>query len=230
MSKAEVAHNENSSIVLNLDDPTHGPHPGNAGTAPVCNVPEHQRKPSNPMAIGFGAFALGAFMVGLYNTGLVIHIPQAVMGVALGFSAMGQLVCGIGELLLGNTFGGTSMLTYSGFWFSYGIMFSGGGGFFDTAMESGMHELEMCLGLWQIAFAVPSFIFLIGTFKQPWLIRVLLLQVFCTFFFGGLGAFTGVTNLTVAGGWFSFTLALNAWYIMACILLAEEKIVHLPMF
>lgn len=86
-------------------------------------------------------------MVGLYNTGLVIHIPQAVMGVALGFSAMGQFVCGIAELLLGNTFGGTSMLTYSGFWFSYGIMFSGGGGFFDTAMESGMHELEMCLGL-----------------------------------------------------------------------------------
>ncbi|CDH56579.1 hypothetical protein RO3G_04941 [Lichtheimia corymbifera JMRC:FSU:9682] len=236
--KAQVEYRE-GSIVLDMEK-TGASSTSNQSTAavgahggqgaPVCNVPEHQRKFGNPLPIGMGAFAVGGFMVGLYNTGLVIHIPQAVMGVALGFSAMGQLICGIAELLLGNTFGGTSMLTYSGFWFSYGIMFSGGGGFFDTAMEAGMHELEMCLGLWQIAFSIPAAIFFVATFKQPWIVRFLLFLVFSAFFFGGLGAFTGVTGLTVAGGWFSFALALVAFYIMAALLFAEEKIMNLPMF
>ncbi|ORY94016.1 GPR1/FUN34/yaaH family-domain-containing protein, partial [Syncephalastrum racemosum] len=183
----------------------------------------HPRKVSNPMAIGFGAFALGAFMVGLYNTGLVIHLPQAVIGVALGFSGMGQFVCGIAELYLGNTFSGTSMLTYAGFWFSYGTLFSLSSGFLDAATKD-MHEMEMCIGLWQIAFAVPSFVFFIGTMKQPWLIRATLLQVFLTFFLGGLGGLTQVTNLTIASGWISFTLAITAWYVMSAILLAEEEV------
>ncbi|KAI9313886.1 GPR1/FUN34/yaaH family-domain-containing protein [Dichotomocladium elegans] len=197
-------------------------------TGPTCNVPEHQRRPGNPICIGLAAFAIGAFMLGLYNTGLVIHLPQSIMGVALGTAGMGQFVAGIGELLIGNTFGGTTMLTYAGFWFSFGIMFSSGGGFLAAAEAAGKHELEMCLGLWQIAFSIPSLIYFIATFKQPVVMRFVLLQVFLAFFLGGLGAFTGVSGITQAAGWITFTLSITAWYVMAALLLAEEKVANLP--
>ncbi|KAI9316467.1 GPR1/FUN34/yaaH family-domain-containing protein [Dichotomocladium elegans] len=220
MSKSEFEHTDHSGSI-NADEKAPAP--------PCCNIPEHQKRHANPTALGLCAFAVGAFMVGLYNTGLVIHLPQAIMGVALGFAGMGQFICGIADLLLGNTFGGTTMLTFSGFWFSYGIMFYGESGFLEAAIKAGMIELEKCLGLWQIAFAIPSFIFLIATLKQSWAVRLILLQVFLTFFLGGIGAFTGVTAVTKAGGWISFTLSITAWYVMAVILFAEEKLIKLPL-
>lgn len=189
----------------------------------------HQKKVANPLAIGFGAFGLASFVIGITNTGIITNLPQGALPVALGFGAMGQFIGGMGELLLGNTFGGTSMLTYSGFFFSYGIMFSNSTGVFG-ALETNMTELENVIGLWQIAFCIPSFIFFFCTFKQPRLISLVLLQVFLTFFFGGVGTLTGVHGLTQAGGWLSFTLAITAWYVMAAMLLEEEKVVRLPFF
>lgn len=218
--KADVEHQE--SVPIDIEK--------HATSSHSPSDPPVQHKFGNPMAIGFGAFALGSFIIGMTNTGVVTNVPQLAIGVAVGFSAVGQLICGIGELLLGNTFAGTSMLTYSGFFFSYGILLSTPSGFLQAATTEGTHELEMCLGLWQIAFAVPSFIFFIGTMRQPYVIRFVLLQVFLTFFFGGLGAFTGVAGLTKAGGWFSFTLAITAWYVMTAILFEEEKFVRLPLF
>ncbi|KAI9492191.1 GPR1/FUN34/yaaH family-domain-containing protein [Zychaea mexicana] len=229
--KAEVEHHE-GSIVLDVEKSAGSSH-SHQHAEPFCNVPEHAKKVSNPMAIGFGAFALGAFLVGITNAGIVTELPQGVLGVALGFSGMGQFVCGIFEMVAGNTFAATTMLTYAGFWISYGVMFSSGAGFMTAvtaAGEEGMHELHHVIGLWQIAFAVPSLVFFIGTFKQPWIIRLVLLQVFLTFFFGGLGGLTGVAGLTKAGAWVSFTLSLTAWYVMTAILWAEEKVMNLPFF
>ncbi|KAI7851605.1 GPR1/FUN34/yaaH family-domain-containing protein [Circinella umbellata] len=224
---------EEGSIVLEVEKAVSESSHSHSTSAPICNIPEHQRKQSNPMAIGFGAFALGAFLVGITNAGIVTELPQGVMGVALGFSGMGQFVCGIFEMIAGNTFAATTMLTYAGFWISYGVMFSSGAGFMTVIAgegAAGLHELHNVVGLWQIAFAVPSFIFFIGTFKQPWIIRAVLLQVFLTFFFGGLGGLTGIVGLTKAGAWISFTLSLTAWYVMSAILLEEEKVLKLPFF
>ncbi|KAI8147855.1 GPR1/FUN34/yaaH family-domain-containing protein [Fennellomyces sp. T-0311] len=226
--KSEVQHHE-ASIHLDVEKSA-----GSSHVEPTCNIPEHlTKKHANPMAIGFGAFALGSFMVGITNAGIVTSLPQGVLGVAFGFAAMGQGVCGIAELVLGNTFAATTMLTYAGFWISYGVMFSEGAGFMSMVAatgEAGMHELHNVVGLWQIAFAFPSLIFFIGTFRQPYLIRLVLLQVFLTFLFGGLGGLTGVAGLTKAGAWISFTLSLTAWYVMTAILWAEEKVLNLPFF
>jgi succinate-acetate transporter protein len=187
---------------------------------------------ANPAPIGFGAFALCAFVLGLYNSGLVVHIPQVAMGVALGYGAMGQFVCGISELIQGNMFAATSMLTFSGFFFTFGIMMTPSSGFMALAMETGGEAtIETCLGLVQIAFSIASFLFLLGTFRQPILIRLTLLQVWLTFLLGGIGGLIHNTTVTVASGWISFTLSLTAWYIMASLLCTPENtFIKLPFF
>ncbi|KAI8391289.1 GPR1/FUN34/yaaH family-domain-containing protein [Radiomyces spectabilis] len=190
------------------------------------------RKAANPAAIGFGAFALCAFVLGLYNTGLITGLPQVAVGVALGYGAVGQFISGVGELYLGNTFAGTAMLTYSGFFLSYGVMFTPAGGFLEAAMEAGgLEELNRCVGLYMTGYTIVSFLFFLGTFRQPILIRLVLGQVFLTFLFAALGGYTGNIVLTKIGGWFSFTLALTAWYVMCAIIYDDTTtFIRLPFF
>ncbi|KAI8147729.1 GPR1/FUN34/yaaH family-domain-containing protein [Fennellomyces sp. T-0311] len=228
IDNAEVHHYENS---IHRDIERAAKH-SEAHSSTI--VPEHPvRKLGNPAAIGFGAFALGSFMLGIKNADIVTHLPQGILGVAFGFCSMGQFVCGIFEMVLGNTFAATTMLTYSGFWLSYGVTFSAGAGFMSAIKaegEAGLVELQNVAGIWQIAFAFPSLIFFIGTFNQPKVIRAVLFQVFLTFILGGIGELTGSAGVTKASAWISFTLSITAWYVMTAILWAEEKILHLPMF
>lgn len=185
-----------------------------------------------PAPIGFGAFALCSFVLGLYNTGYVVEFPQIAVGIAFGYGAMGQFICGITELILGNTFAATSMLTFSGFFFTFGIMLIPSSGLFEFIVKNGgLVAFEETLGLIQVAYGIAAFLFFLGTFRQPILIRLTLLQVFLAFLCGGIGGLTGIHNFVLAGGWISFTLSLTAWYIMAAIIYTpDHTFVKLPFF
>ncbi|KAI7901941.1 GPR1/FUN34/yaaH family-domain-containing protein [Cokeromyces recurvatus] len=186
----------------------------------------------HPAPIGFGAFALCSFVLGLYNSGLITNLPQVAVGVAFGYGAMGQFICGICEIVIGNIFAAASMLTFSGFFFTFGIMMIPSSGFLQIAMENGgLETVHKCMGLVQIGYAIAAFLFFLGTLRQPILIRLVLFQVFLAFFCGGIGGLTGIVNFNIASGWISFTLSLTAWYVMAALLYTPENtMIKLPFF
>ncbi|KAG2191066.1 hypothetical protein INT46_001159 [Mucor plumbeus] len=203
----------------------------NAAQMHVNTVPNHLTK-LQPAPIGFGAFALCSFVLGMYNSGLIVNLPQVAVGVAFGYGAMGQFVCGICELVLGNMFAATTMLTFSGFFFTFGIMMIPSSGFLEVAMANGgEHTVHLCMGLVQVGFAIAAFFFLLGTLRQPILIRLVLLQVFLAFLFGGIGGLASSNSFNIASGWVSFTLALTAWYIMCALLYTpDHTMIKLPFF
>ncbi|KAI8639300.1 GPR1/FUN34/yaaH family-domain-containing protein [Parasitella parasitica] len=222
--KADIQHRE---IDMPADDVvTH-----HAAQMHVNAVPSHLTK-LQPAPIGFGAFALCSFVLGLYNSGLIVDLPQVAVGVAFGYGAMGQFVCGICELVLGNMFAATSMLTFSGFFFTFGIMMIPSSGFLEVAMANGgIHTVHLCMGLVQLGFAIAAFFFFLGTLRQPILIRLVLLQVFLAFLFGGIGGLASMDKFNVASGWVSFTLAITAWYIMCALLYTpDHTMIKLPFF
>lgn len=238
IEKAEIQHRE----AINIDMPTSPDNgsqleQGGKGVASVHNYHHAHDVPSaisrlNPAPLGFGAFALCSFVLGLYNSGLVINLPQVAVGVAFGYGAMGQFVCGICELIIGNMFAATSMLTFSGFFFTFGIMMIPSSGFLEIAMSNGgLKTVEVCMGTVQIGYAIAAFLFLLGALRQPILIRFVLLQVFLAFLCGGVGGLTQITNFNVASGWISFTLSLTAWYVMCALLFTPENtMIKLPFF
>lgn len=202
------------------------------GSQMNVNAPPPAHGKMQPAPIGFGAFALCSFVLGLYNTGLVTDLPQVAVGVAFGYGAMGQFVCGICDLFLGNMFAATSMLTFAGFFLTFGIMMIPSSGFFALAMENGgIHAIHMCMGIVQIGYAVAAFLFLLGALRQPILVRLVLLEVFLAFFCGGIGGLTNINNFTIASGWISFALSITAWYVMAALLFTPENtMIKLPFF
>lgn len=96
-------------------------------------------------------------------------------------------------------------------------------GFFAAAEAGGIQTVEWAVGLFQLPWAIFSLLMFIGTLRQPIVIRVILAQVFLTFFFGMLGGFLINPTLTKVGGWFSVTLAITAWYGMAAMLWTPEN-------
>ena len=53
-----------------------------------------------------------------------VHVPNAVVGMALGVGGLVQLLAGMWEFACGNTFGATAFSSYGGFWISFAVCLS----------------------------------------------------------------------------------------------------------
>src|ERR1035438_7703913 len=84
----------------------------NSGTAVVATT--------NPAPLGLSAFALTTFVLSAANaqwyTGAAV-----VISLALFYGGLTQLLAGMWEFRLGNTFGGTAFSSYGAFWLSVGV-------------------------------------------------------------------------------------------------------------
>lgn len=237
--KPDIQHREAVNVDMSSQDGIqydeeklhHSSHNSTHGHHHASGIPPVLAK-MNPAPIGFGAFALGSFVLGIYNSGLLIDLPQVAVGVALGYSGTIQFVAGICEIFAGNMFAATSMLTFAGFFATFGIMMIPSSGFLTVAMAHGGEKtVEICMGLVQIGFFFAAFCFLLGALRQPILIRFVLLQVTLAFLCGGIGGLTGIHNFNVASGWISFTLSITAWYVMCALLYTPENtMIKLPFF
>ncbi|CEP11094.1 hypothetical protein [Parasitella parasitica] len=180
-------------------------------------------------AIEFASFGLCSFVMGIYNAGIVTSLPQVVTSVALSYGALGQYTASVIEILQKNVFAAASFFTFAILFLAFGIMMIPGAGFLGPAVEA--NELEMCMGLIEIAYSIAAFILFLGTFRQPILVRMILALSTLSFLFSAIGAFTGVVVVTKIGGWFSFTLALVAWYALAAMIYNETNtFIRLPFF
>ena len=66
--------------------------------------------------MGLSAFALTTFVLSLINCEARVTIPNIVVGLAFFYGGAAQLVAGMFELAVGNTFGGVALSSYGGFW------------------------------------------------------------------------------------------------------------------
>jgi succinate-acetate transporter protein len=70
------------------------------------------------------AFGATTFILSMYNVRAGgVATPNVVLGMALGYGGLVQLIAGIQEWACGNTFGATAFSSYGGFWFSFGTLY-----------------------------------------------------------------------------------------------------------
>lgn len=72
--------------------------------------------------MGFGATTFVLSMYNIQTRG--ITTPNVVLGMALGYGGLVQLIAGIQEFVCGNTFAATAFASYGGFWLSFGSEFT----------------------------------------------------------------------------------------------------------
>lgn len=79
-----------------------------------------EKKIANPAPLGLAAFALTTFVLSLINLGAEgLTEPNLVVALAFGYGGLVQLLAGMWEMAIGNTFGATALSSYGGFWLSF---------------------------------------------------------------------------------------------------------------
>src|SRR5881398_1578340 len=74
---------------------------------------------ADPGPLGLAAFALTTFVLSFANAGLIPGAGAAVLGLALFYGGLGQIIAGIWEFANKNTFGGTAFCSYGAFWLAF---------------------------------------------------------------------------------------------------------------
>ncbi|KAF2794785.1 hypothetical protein K505DRAFT_22528 [Melanomma pulvis-pyrius CBS 109.77] len=187
----------------------------------LYRAPDTQhRKFANPAPLGLSAFALTTFVLSLINVGARdLTAPNLVVALAYGYGGVVQLLAGMWEMAVGNTFGATALSSYGGFWLSFAIILTPGGFSIvaDLEKEGGTAAFFNSFGLYLMGWWIFTTLLLICTLRSTVAFFLLFFTLDLAFLFLGIGYLqhdaTGPkTTLIKAGGYFGLFAALLAWY------------------
>jgi succinate-acetate transporter protein len=163
---------------------------------------------ANPAALGLVAFGLTTVLLSLINAGLLPAGGEpVVIPLALAFGGLMQIVAGICEFRLRNTFGMTAFLSYGAFWWWFALLLLfAGNGLIDLSAAG--PTVGVALLLWGI-FTLNMWV---GTFRLAKILFFVFLTLWITFFLLGFGAAFGASGLTHAGGLLGIVCGALAMY------------------
>lgn len=169
---------------------------------------EQVRMIADPAPLGLAAFALTTFLLSLVNAGIMPKDTEPVMlGVALAFGGIAQLLAGMWEFRKGNVFGATVFSSYGAFWLSFWAYVT----FY--AKDIPVEHHGIAAGWYLIAWAIFTSLMLIAALRTTVVLAVLFAVLDVTFVLLGLGALFGSSILTVVGGVLGLVTAALAWYL-----------------
>lgn len=180
---------------------------------------KQNRKFANPAPLGLSAFALTTFVLSLINIGVRgVSEPNMVTGLAFGYGGLVQLLAGMWEMAVGNTFGATALSSYGGFWIAFAIILTPGFGVGEGYAEAGVNAENYALGYFLAGWFIFTTILLICTLRSTvafFLLFFFLDLAFLFLFLAHLypsaeGAVHKQLNQT--GGYFGLFAAFMAWY------------------
>ena len=165
---------------------------------------DNSQKMANPGPLGLLGFGTTTILLNLHNAGIIeLSIVIVAMGFMLGGGA--QVIAGITELKLGNTFGGTAFTAYGLFWWSLCLIWVNPFGIINPADKISM---GFYLLLWGI-FTLFNFI---GTLTHNKATQVVFFTLALLFFLLAIGDFTGNHTITKIAGFEGIFCGASAVY------------------
>ena len=138
---------------------------------------------ANPAPLGLSAFALTTFVLSSSNAGFIF--PKvgaggaAVIGLAIFYGGLVQLIAGIQEFRAGNTFGATAFCSYGGFWLALGFILLPGSGILASLVAD--KSLSSGVGVFLLGWTIFTALMLIATFRLNGALVVVFALLFLTF-------------------------------------------------
>jgi len=175
---------------------------------------------ANPAPLGLAAFALTTFVLTASDAGWFTGGATIVLGLALFYGGLGQILAGMWEFRNGNTFAGAAFTSYGGFWLSFAWIVQN-------------HEIPngTALGFFRLAWGIFTLLWFLGTLRTNLALMSVFLFLALTFFALSIGAFSGTAAWTTLGGYLGVLTAILAWYTAAAGMLASTRSpIQLPTF
>jgi succinate-acetate transporter protein len=143
----------------------------------------------------------------MYNADLVgAGGKPVVLGVALAYGGIAQLLAGMWEFRTGNTFGALAFTSFGAFWLSFWALNQ----FYLKEIPAA--DAGHAVGLFLIAWGIFTTYMLVASFRVSVAVMLVFLALAITFFLLGIGESGAHTGLVKAGGWAGLVTAALAWY------------------
>jgi len=162
---------------------------------------------ADPAPLGLAGFALTTFVLSCVNAGWVHKGTEPiVLGLALAYGGLAQLLAGMWEFKKGNTFGATAFASYGAFWISFWafVVFYAG--------KVPKADATQAVGLYLFAWGVFTAYMWIASFKTTAAVNIVFFLLTITFFLLAFGEWGTSSGLSKLGGYFGLATAVVAWY------------------
>jgi uncharacterized protein len=166
--------------------------------------------PANPAPLGLCGFGLTTLVLSVMNANLVSfsHDLPVVLGMALAYGGVAQLLAGLWEFRTGNTFGAVAFTSFGAFWISFFFLVS-----FDLAkVTGGTPAVNAGLGLYLWAWAIFTGMMFLCSFTATRAVQAVFLALTLTFVFLGIGNSGGSASMVHVGGYIGIVTAAFALY------------------
>ncbi|TNY24244.1 GPR1/FUN34/yaaH family-domain-containing protein [Rhodotorula diobovata] len=187
--------------------------------------PTYHRKFANPAPLGLCGFALTTFMLSLINmSARGVTVPNVVVGPALFYGGLAQLLAGMWEFASGNTFAATAFTSYGAFWLSYAFIVSPWSGI-AAAYEGNEAMFANGVAFFLFGWLIFSTIMLIASLRSSIALSSVFFFLVITLVLLGVSELGDVGNssaIHTAGGAFGMVTTALAWYVAAANLLTPD--------
>jgi hypothetical protein len=173
---------------------------------------------ADPGALGLAAFGLTTFVLSFANAGLIPGGGVSVLGLALFYGGIGQVIAGVWEFANKNTFGATAFTSYGLFWMAAWFL-----------LTSGNKVDAPGVGLFFLAWGIFTLYMTFAAIKTNMIILLVFIALTLTFAFLSIGEFANSATIHQIGGYLGILTALLAFYgSFATVINSTFKRVVLP--
>jgi succinate-acetate transporter protein len=161
---------------------------------------------ADPGPLGLAAFAGTTFVLSIFNTNMANESGSAVViGLALFYGGIGQLLAGMWEFRKNNTFGAVAFTSYGAFWLSFGYLIR----YTDLTKAT---DVNQALGVFVLMWAIFTLYMTVAALRVSGAVAVVFVLLTLTFAALSIGYFDVSTGWHHLGGYLGIATAIAAWY------------------
>jgi succinate-acetate transporter protein len=162
---------------------------------------------ADPGPLGLAAFAMTTFFLSSVNAGwLPKSVEGVVLGLALFYGGIAQVLAGMWEFIKGNTFGAVAFTSYGAFWVSFWYLVA------HTPLDATADDEAKGIGFYLLGWTVFTAYMLVCALRTNGILVAVFGFLTVTFLALTLGELSGSTGITTVGGYLGLVTAVLAWY------------------
>jgi succinate-acetate transporter protein len=170
---------------------------------------------ADPGPLGLAAFAGTTFFLSVVNTNMLgASVQTIVLGLALFYGGLAQLLAGMWEFAKGNTFGALAFTSYGAFWMSFWYLLN------HLPEQAKPLDIFHGVGVYLLVWTIFTAYMAVAATRTTGAILAVFVLLALTFLFLAIGwlaysvdDFSKNSSTWVhIGGWLGILTALAAWY------------------
>jgi uncharacterized protein len=164
-------------------------------------------RPADPAPLGLAGFAMTTFVLSMFNAQLVSSAGEpVVLGLALAYGGLAQLLAGMWEFRNSNTFGALAFSSYGAFWLSFAALVA------IFAPQIPLADAPHAVGLYLWAWAIFTAYMFVASLRTTAAVALVLALLTATYILLAAGNTGSNTDVIKWGGYIGLATAVAAWY------------------